>query len=86
MLWFNQVAKAPIPQYKKDWFASPVFRRALSGAINRSDIARLVYRGYAQPAAGPFSEANRMWFNPKVKPHAYTPEQSLKSLQGAGFR
>ena len=86
MLWFNQVAKAPIPQYKKDWFSSPVFRRALSGAINRSDIARLVYRGYAQPAGGPFSEANRMWFNPKVKPHAYTPEQSLKSLQGAGFR
>ena len=27
-----------------------------------------------------------MWFNPKVKPHAYTPEQSLKSLQGTGFR
>ena len=86
MLWFNQVAKAPIPPHKKAWFASQVFRRALSGAINRADIAHLVYRGYARPAAGPFSEANRLWFNAKVKPHPYTPEQSLKHLQNAGFR
>ncbi|MGH9631675.1 MAG: ABC transporter substrate-binding protein [Bryobacteraceae bacterium] len=86
MLWFNQVAKAPIPQYKKAWFTSQVFRRALSGAINRPDIARLVYHGYAQPAAGPFSAANRLWFNAKVKPHLYAPEQSLKQLQSAGFR
>ena len=86
MLWFNQVANAPIPQYKKEWFASQVFRRALSGAVNRQDIARLVYRGYARPASGPFPESNRLWFNPKLKPHAYQPEQSLKQLQGAGFR
>jgi peptide/nickel transport system substrate-binding protein len=86
MLWFNQVANAPIPQFKKEWFASQVFRRALSGAVNRQHIARLVYRGYARPASGPFPESNRLWFNPKLKPHAYQPEQSLKQLQSLGFR
>jgi peptide/nickel transport system substrate-binding protein len=86
MLWFNQVARAPIPDYRKAWFRSRAFRRALSGAINRHDIARLVYRGHAQPASGPFSEANRLWFNSKLKPHAYAPAESLKQLESAGFR
>jgi peptide/nickel transport system substrate-binding protein len=86
MLWFNQVANAPLPEYKREWFRSRAFRRAVSAAINRQDIVRLVYRGHAQAGAGPFSEANRMWFNPKVKPHAYAPEQALKELEHAGFR
>jgi peptide/nickel transport system substrate-binding protein len=86
MLWFNQVARAPIPEYRKAWFRSRMFRRALSGAINRSDIARLVYRGHAEPATGPFSSANRLWFNPKLKPHPYAPAESLRDLESAGFR
>jgi peptide/nickel transport system substrate-binding protein len=86
MLWFNQVANAPIAAYKKDWFHSRIFRRAISGAINRNDIARLVYRGHAQPAAGPFSEANRLWFNKKVQAHTFAPQQSLKQLETIGFR
>jgi peptide/nickel transport system substrate-binding protein len=85
MLWFNQVARAPIPEHRKAWFRSRVFRRALSGAINRSDIARLVYRGHAEPASGPFSAANRLWFHPKLKPHPYTPDESLRDLESAGF-
>jgi ABC-type transport system substrate-binding protein len=54
-LWFNQVAKAPIPVYKKNWFRSANFRKAISEAINREDLSRIVFHGHAQPAAGPFS-------------------------------
>lgn len=86
MLWFNQVAASPLPEYKKQWFRSQVFRRSLSGAINREDIVRLVYRGHAKPGAGPVSDANLLWFNRKLKPHAYAADQSLKDLQKAGFR
>jgi peptide/nickel transport system substrate-binding protein len=86
MIWFNQVAGAPLPDHKKQWFRSRAFRRAVSGAINRQDIVRLVYRGHAQPGAGPFSAANRMWFNAAVKPHAYAPEAGLEELKKAGFR
>lgn len=85
-LWFNEVAKAPIPDYKKAWFRSADFRRAISEAINREDLSRIVYHGHAQPAAGPFSPSNRFWFNGKLKPLAYDSDAALKALQGAGFR
>jgi peptide/nickel transport system substrate-binding protein len=84
-MWFNQVAKAPIPQYKKDWFRSSTFRRAISDAINRADLARVVFRGHAQPAVGPFSPANKFWFNAKLKPPVYSPDAALKALQAEGF-
>jgi peptide/nickel transport system substrate-binding protein len=85
-LWFNQVAKSPIPDYKKNWFHSANFRRAISGAINRQDLSAVVFHGHAQPAAGPFSPANRFWFNNRLKPQAYSTEAALKALQDEGFR
>jgi peptide/nickel transport system substrate-binding protein len=85
-LWFNEVAKSPIPAYKKSWFRSASFRRAISEAINRDDLSRVVYHGHAQPAMGPFSPANTFWFNTKLKPQPYSPDVALKSLETAGFR
>jgi len=85
-MWFNEVARAPIPAYKKNWFRSAAFRRAISQAINREDLSRLVFRGHAQPAVGPISTANKFWFNNKLKAEVYNPDAALKSLQAAGFR
>ena len=62
-LWFNLRPSAPLPAATKKWFASKEFRRAISLAINRDDLVRVVYRGHAQPAVGPISPANRFWFN-----------------------
>ena len=86
IIWFNQVQKAPIPEQKKAWFRSRPFRQAISGAVSRADIVRLAFRGHAEPAAGPFSSANKLWFNTKVKPDVYNPEQSLQQLRQEGFR
>lgn len=85
-MWFNEVAKAPLPEYKKNWFRSATFRRAISMAINRDDLARVVFRGHAQPAIGPVSPANKFWFNAKLRATAYSPDVALKALQGDGFR
>src|SRR4029077_1614486 len=49
-VWFNQVSTATFPDYKKVWFRSTEFRKAISLAINRDDLARIVYAGHAQPA------------------------------------
>ena len=84
-MWFNEVVKSPLPPYKKNWFRSANFRRAISEAINRDDLARVVFRGHAQPAVGPVSPANKFWFNAKLKPEAYSPDAALKALQGEGF-
>lgn len=85
-MWFNEVARAPFPAYKKAWFRSAAFRRAISTAINRDDLSRVVFRGHAQPAIGPVSPANKFWFNVKLKPEVYSPDTALKALQADGFR
>jgi peptide/nickel transport system substrate-binding protein len=85
-MWFNEVAKAPIPAYKRAWFRSQNFRRAISEAINRADLSRVVFHGHAQPAVGPVSPANKFWFNGKLKAEPYSPETALKTLQADGFR
>jgi len=86
MMWFNQNPNAPFPEYKKAWFRSKNFRRAISAAINRADLCRVVYFGHAQPTAGPISPANRFWFRAQLKPHVYNPEEALARLQQEGFR
>jgi len=85
-IWFNEVAKAPIPAYKRAWFRSQNFRRAISEAINRDDLSRVVFHGHAQPAVGPVSPANKFWFNGKLKAEPYSPDTALKTLQADGFR
>jgi peptide/nickel transport system substrate-binding protein len=85
-MWFNQVPSAPIADYKKDWFKSQNFRRAVSEAINRADLARIVYAGHAQAAIGPTSPANRFWFNSKLKPLPYDTNAALKLLSQDGFQ
>lgn len=85
-LWFNQVPTAPIAPYKRTWFASSNFRRAVSEAINRADLARVVYRGHASPAIGPVSPANKFWFNSELKPYANDSKLALQSLAQDGFQ
>ena len=86
MLWFNMNPAAPIPAYRKSWFASRNFRLAISHAIRRDDICRMVFHGHAQPGIGPFSPANHFWFNQKLKPHAFDPEAARRLLAADGFR
>jgi peptide/nickel transport system substrate-binding protein len=85
-MWFNEVARSPLPQFKKNWFRSANFRHAISQAINRQDLARVVFRGHAQPAIGPISPANKFWFNAKLKLETYSNDAALKTLQADGFR
>lgn len=85
-MWFNQVPSAPLPDYKKTWFTSTRFRRAVSSAIRRDDLARVVFRGHAQPAVSFISPANRFWFNQRLRPHAFDSKTALGLLGQEGFR
>jgi peptide/nickel transport system substrate-binding protein len=85
-MWFNQVANSPLPSYKKAWFTSTNFRRAISEAINREDLARIVFRGHARPAVGPVSPANKFWFNAKLQAHPFDQKSALQRLAQDGFR
>jgi peptide/nickel transport system substrate-binding protein len=85
-MWFNQVPNAPIPDYKRAWFRSANFRRAVSNAINRDDLARIAFRGHAHPAVGPVSPANKFWFNSSLRPHRFDRTSALQRLSQDGFR
>jgi peptide/nickel transport system substrate-binding protein len=86
MMWFNMNPSAPIPAYRKNWFRSRNFRLAISAAIRRDDLCRVVYRGHAQAGIGPFSRANLFWFNQKLKPQAFDLEAARRLLAADGFR
>lgn len=85
-IWFNQVSSAPLPVYKKAWFTSTRFRNAISQAINRDDLSRVVYRGHARPAVSWISPANRAWFNNHLQPHRFDPNGALNLLRQDGFQ
>jgi peptide/nickel transport system substrate-binding protein len=84
-MWFNQVPSSPLPSYKKAWFTSTNFRRAISEAINREDLSRIAFRGRARPAVGPISPANKFWFNSKLQPHPFDQKSALQRLSQDGF-
>jgi peptide/nickel transport system substrate-binding protein len=85
-MWFNQVPSARLSEYKKNWFHTSEFRKAISMAINRADLCRIVFGGHAHPALGPVSPANQFWFNSSLPVPAYDAPGALRLLAQAGFR
>ena len=58
----------------------------MSQAINREDLCRVVYGGHARPGVGPFSEANRFWFNAALKAQSCDSAAALRRLAAEGFQ
>ncbi|MBC7926427.1 MAG: ABC transporter substrate-binding protein, partial [Bryobacteraceae bacterium] len=85
-LWFNQSRSSPVVEHKKSWFRNTAFRKAVSLAINRADLCRIVYRGHAIPSAGPVPPTNRAYFNFALKSHPFDVSAARKLLTQAGFR
>jgi peptide/nickel transport system substrate-binding protein len=85
-MWFNQAAASTLPDYKKKWFQAMEFRRGVSMAINRDDLSRVVFAGYATPAFGPVSPSNHFWFNSLLAAPKHDPQGALLLLSRAGFR
>ena len=77
--------KNPELRRKQEWFRQPEFRRAVSAAIDRESIVRLVYRGRATALWDQVTPGNRRWVNAAVP----QPPQSLAGaaalLRSAGF-
>jgi len=85
-MWFNQVPTAPLPEHKKNWYRGTEFRKAISMAINRADLCRIIFGGHARPAFGPVSPANHLWFNSSLPVPQYDSAGALRLLARAGFR
>lgn len=62
---------------RQGWFRETEFRRAVSEAVDREAIVRLVFDGRATPIGGPVTGGNALWRNEAV----VAPERSLDSAR-----
>ena len=86
-LVFNQNPRAKIPKYKLKWFQNRTFRVAISHAIDRKGIVKLVYNGLAEPLYTPITPANRPYYDEKYYPRfEYDLEKAKKLLESIGFK
>lgn len=63
----NEVDGLPEVERTQRWFRRSAFRRAVSLAIDRPAIARLVYHGRATPLVSSVSPANRRFYDPSLE-------------------
>jgi peptide/nickel transport system substrate-binding protein len=70
---------------RQNWFRQTKFRQAVSLAIDREGINRLVYRGRATPLWTPVTQASSFWVNNSIPHPPRSIEQARKLLESAGF-
>jgi peptide/nickel transport system substrate-binding protein len=70
---------------KQNWFREVKFRQAVSLAIDRDGIVRLVYRGRATPLWTPVTPASKFWIDKAIPHPPRSVERARKLLQSAGF-
>ena len=70
---------------KQPWFNDVNFRRAVSLAIDRQGITRLVFKGLAVPLWGNVSPGNHRWINTSIPRPARSVAQARELLKASGF-
>ena len=70
---------------KQRWFRQVAFRQAISMAIDRDAIVRLVYRGRATPLWGHVPPGNTSWVNRSIAHPARSLDGARRLLQTSGF-
>jgi peptide/nickel transport system substrate-binding protein len=88
-LVFNQNsdvgARNPAVAAKQKWFDDVRFRQAVSAAIDRDSIVRLVYRGRGMPLITHVTAGTKLWINDKITVPRQSLELSKQYLRSAGF-
>jgi len=70
---------------KQKWFREGKFRRAVSAAVDREAIVRLVYQGRGTALWGLVTPGNRRWRDEKLPHPARSLEEARSLLKEAGF-
>jgi len=70
---------------KQAWFQDKRFRQAVSDAIDRDSIVRLVYNGRATSLWTQVTPGNRLWIDPGIPHPAMSVTHARELLQSAGF-
>jgi peptide/nickel transport system substrate-binding protein len=83
----NDLDRGALPAVaaRQRWFADVRFRRAVSAAVDRDAMVRLVYQGRATPLWWHVSPGNRHWFNESLPRPPRSLDRARSLLREAGF-
>lgn len=83
----NDLGNKHLPEIAKcqDWFRRKEFRQAVSLAIDRDAIVRLVYRGRATPIWTQVTPGNKLWIDTAIPQPPRSLEKAEALLRSAGF-
>jgi peptide/nickel transport system substrate-binding protein len=70
---------------KQKWFRDVKFRQAISSAVDREAIVKLVYQGRGAAIWGPVTPGNRRWVNTALPRPARSTDRARQLLKEAGF-
>ncbi len=89
-MWFNlnpvdAAGTSLAGSAKHRWFTNKDFRRAVSAAIDRENIAKITLQGFATPLSGFVSPANKNWIASELPKPLYDQAAAKEILQKAGF-
>jgi peptide/nickel transport system substrate-binding protein len=88
-LFFNlndlDAAKLPSVARNQVWFRQTAFRQAVSAAIDRAGMVRLVYQGRATPLAAHVTPGNKLWVNTALPRPQRSLARARELLARAGF-
>jgi peptide/nickel transport system substrate-binding protein len=86
-LFFNLNDRSPVAARARaqEWFAHAAFRHAVSAAVDREAIVRLVYQGRGEALWAPVTSGNRRWVNPALAHSPRSLDRARMYLRSAGF-
>jgi peptide/nickel transport system substrate-binding protein len=95
--WFNlapvrkptpgkKVGEPHVGAVKYSWFSNPVFRRAVSMAVDRDAMIQSVFFGYAVKNWATTTAGNKVWFTPDVVRYDHNVEESRRLLASLGWK
>lgn len=83
----NELSEKASPEMsrKSKWFQEVKFRQAVSSAIDRDAIVRLIYLGHGAPLWGPVTPGNPRWANNTIPRPGRSLDGARSLLKDAGF-
>jgi peptide/nickel transport system substrate-binding protein len=81
----DTASRLPEVARKQTWFRDAGFRQAVSAAIDRAGIIRLVYRGRGTPLWSFVTPGNKLWLDTNIPQPAQSASRARELLRSAGF-
>lgn len=83
----NDLSKKNLSQIagKQRWFTKTEFRQAVSLAMDREGMVRLIYQGRATPIWSPVTPGNKQWYDQQLPHPGRSLDQARTLLRNAGF-